>query len=67
MKIIFLYIISLVIRTIIYNNNRAIETIYRKVSNIRRTTYQNLNDSRLILQLSVPIPLKPSVKSIMKM
>ena len=40
---------------------------YRKVSNIRRTKYQNLNDSRLILQLSVANPLKPSVKSIMKM
>ena len=40
---------------------------YRKVSNTRRTKYQNLNDSRLILQLSVPSPLKPSVKSIMKM
>ena len=40
---------------------------YHKVSNIRRTKYQNFNDSRLILQLSVPNPLKPSVKSIMKM
>ena len=40
---------------------------YRKVSNIRRTKCQNLNDSRLVLQLSVPNPLKPSVKSIMKM
>ena len=40
---------------------------YRKVSNIRCTKYQNLNDSHLILQLSVPNPLKPSVKSIMKM
>ena len=40
---------------------------YRKVSNIRRTKYQNLNDPRLVLQLSVPNPLKPSVKSIMKM
>ena len=38
---------------------------YRKVSNIRRTKCQNLNDSRLVLQLSVPNPLKPSVKSIM--
>ena len=45
---------------------KCIET-YRKVSNIRCTKYQNLNDSRLILQLSVPNPLKPSVKSIMKM
>ena len=41
--------------------------IYRKVSNIRRTKCHNLNDSRLVLQLSVPNPLKPSVKSIMKM
>ena len=40
---------------------------YRKASNIRRTKCQNLNDSRLFLQLSVPNPLKPSVKSIMKM
>ena len=40
---------------------------YRKVSNIRRTKCQNLNDDRLILQLSMPNPLKPSVKSIMKM
>ena len=40
---------------------------YRKVSNIRHTKCQNLNDSRLVLQLSVPNPLKPSVKSIMKM
>ena len=40
---------------------------YRKVSNIRRTKCKNLNDSRLVLQLSVPNPLKPSVKSIMKM
>ena len=34
---------------------------YRKVSNIRRTKCQNLDDSRLVLQLSVPNPLKPSV------
>ena len=40
---------------------------YRKVSNIRRTKCQHLNDSRLVLQLSEPNPLKPSVKSIMKM
>ena len=42
-------------------------SIYRKVSNIRRTKCQNFNDSRLVLQLSVPNPLKPSVKSITKM
>ena len=40
---------------------------YRKVSNTRRAKCQNLNDSRLVLQSSVPNPLKPSVKSIMKM
>ena len=40
---------------------------YRKVSNIRRTKCQNLNDSRLVLQLSVPNQMKPGVKSRMKM
>ena len=40
---------------------------YRKLSYIRRTKYQNLNDSRLVLQLSSAIPLKPVVKSGMKM
>ena len=42
-------------------------TGYRKVSNIRRTKSQNLNASRLILELSLPIPLKPGVKLRMKM
>ena len=41
--------------------------MYGKVSNIRRTKCQNLNDSRLVLQLSVPNPLKQGVKSRMKM
>ena len=40
---------------------------YRKISNISRTESQNLNDSRLVLQLSLPTPLKPVVKSRMKM
>ena len=35
---------------------------YSKVSNIRRTKSQNLNDFRLILQLSLPNPLKSGVK-----
>ena len=39
--------------------------IYRKVSNIRRTKFQNLND--LVLKSSLPNPLKPGVKSRMKM
>ena len=40
---------------------------YRKISNIRRTQNQNLTDSRLIMQLPLPNPLKPGVKSRMKM
>ena len=40
--------------------------IYRKISNIRRTNSQNLNDSHLVLQSSLPNPLKPGVKSRMK-
>ena len=39
---------------------------YRKVSNIRRTKSQNLNDSHLVLKSSLPNPLKPGVKSRMK-
>ena len=35
--------------------------------NIRRTKSQHLNDSHLVLQLSLSNPLKPSVKSIMQM
>ena len=40
---------------------------YRKISNISRTQNQNLNDSRLIMQLPFPNALKPGVKSRMKM
>ena len=40
---------------------------YRKIFNIRRTQNQNLNDSRLIMQLPFPNALKPGVKSRMKM
>ena len=51
--------------------NIFIETVnifkkYRKISNIRRTKSQNINESRLALQLSLPNPLKPGVKSTMK-
>ena len=41
--------------------------MYRKVSNIWRTKSQNLNDSHLVLKSSLPNPLKPGVKSRMKM
>ena len=50
----------------IHAKHPSVDT-YRKVSDIRDTKYQNLDDSRLFLQLSMPNPLKPSVKSIMKM
>ena len=40
---------------------------YRQVSNIRRTKSQHLKDSRTVLWLFLPIPLKPDVKSRMKM
>ena len=40
---------------------------YRQVSNIRRTKSQHLKDSRTVLRPSLPNPLKPDVKSRMKM
>ena len=40
---------------------------YRKISNIRRTKSQNLNDSHLVLKSSLPNPFKPGVELIMKM
>ena len=40
---------------------------YRHVPNIRRTKSQHLKDSRIVLRLSLPNPLKPDVKSRMKM
>ena len=39
---------------------------YRQISNISRTKSQNFNVSRLILQLPLPNPFKPGVKSRMK-
>ena len=40
---------------------------YRKISNIRCTKFPNFNVSCLVLQLSLPNPMKPGVKSRMKM
>ena len=42
---------------------QCLEETYRKISNIRRTKSPNLNVSRLVLQLSLPNPMKPVVKS----
>ena len=41
--------------------------VCRKISNIRRTKFQHSNVSHLFLQLSLPNPLEPGVKLIMKM
>ena len=41
--------------------------MYRQVSNIRRTKSQHLKYYRTVLRLSFPNPLKPEVKSRMKM
>ena len=40
---------------------------YRKVSNIRHTETQTLNDSRLVLRLFLPNTMKSGVMSRMKM
>ena len=40
---------------------------YRQVSNIRRTKSHHLRYSRIVLRLSLANPLKPDVKSRMKM
>ena len=40
---------------------------YRQTSNLSGNKFQNWNFSHLILQLSLPNPLKPGVKSRMKM
>ena len=43
------------------------DNTYRQVSNIIRTESKYLKDSRIVLRLSLPNPLKPDVKLRMKM
>ena len=50
-----------------HNVQHFTDDISRKISYIRRTKSQNLNDSHLVLKSSLPKPLKPGVKSRMKM
>ena len=50
-----------------WSKNNIFECKYRKISNIKRTKSPNLDVSRLVLQLSLPNPMKPGVKSRMKM
>ena len=51
----------------IYQYDITINNVYRKISYIRSTKFQNLNVSRLGLQLSLRNILKPRVKWKMKM
>ena len=54
--------------TTLSNLDRPWHTLnYRQVSNIRRTKSQQLKDSRTVLGLSLPNPLKPDIKSRTKM
>ena len=50
-----------------YFSTRPCSYAYRQISNVRRTNFQNLNVSRLVLNFSLPNPLEPGVKSKMKM
>ena len=47
--------------------NFTVVSTYRQVSYIRRTKSQHLKDPRTVLRLSLLNPLKPDVKSRMKM
>ena len=53
--------------TITYPSKQWVNKKYSKISNISRTKSQNLNDSPLVLRSSLSNPLKPGVKSRMKM
>ena len=53
--------------SVYFYTHEKLEMYHRQVSNIRRTKSQHLKDSRTVLRLSMPNPLKPDVKSRMKM
>ena len=59
---IYMYIGMLVI-SVTYCATHNLHLTYRKISNIRPTQNQNLNDSRLIMQLPLPNPFKPYVEN----
>ena len=60
-KYIFVQQASIKVFTALFDIER-INLNYREISNIRRTKIKNLNDSRLVLHLSLPNLLKPGVK-----
>ena len=43
--------------------SRLSHSKYHKTSNVRRTQSESLTIPRLVLQLSMPNPLKPNIKS----
>ena len=51
----------------VYNHIIGLELLYYQTSNISNTISPNLNVSYLALHLSSPNPLKPGIKSVMKM
>ena len=61
-----IYILAFINRLLIIHLEN-LKSAYCKISNISCTKSQNLNDSRFVLQLSMPNPLKPGVKSRMNM
>ena len=58
---------EIVYTEVLYRLPFDIKKAYRQVSYIKSTKSPHLNDSRTALRLSLPSPLKPDVKSRMKM
>ena len=66
MRVVMTYTVSKNFETTEIKLKWLFDSIYRRVSNIRRTESQHLKDSHTVLRLSLPNPLKPDVKSRMK-
>ena len=58
---------QVIVSAVIQQQGLSQYSIYRQFSNIRRTQSQNITVSRLVLQLSLPNPMKSGVKLRMKM
>ena len=59
--------VSLINRDELNHQQICVIDKYHKISNISCTTSPNFNVSRLVVQVSLPNPMKPGVKSRMKM
>ena len=57
----FIYVCIEYVPMCLYDLQYSMKYNYRQVSNIRRTKSQHLKDSRTVLWLSLPNPLKPDV------